>query len=88
MDGDTPTASGSRADPRIERNEETGISVAQNGEVTLTVLDRGQVFKRRAVKGVGSGAAQEITWLVAELDGVRIYIDGSSIVLTRQDLYP
>lgn len=27
-------------------------------------------------------------WLVAELDGVRVYVRGSEIVITKRDLYP
>lgn len=60
-----------------------------SGGVTMTLLEvDGVMFRRRAIKGVGSGAPQEVCWLVGELDGVRVYFDGQSIVMTRQDLNP
>jgi len=46
------------------------------------------MFKRRAVKGAGSENAQEVCWLVAEIDGVRLYQNGNQIILTRQDMNP
>lgn len=75
-------------DPLIERSEQAGITTANNGSLALTVLDAGKVFKRNAIKGVGGGAPQRVTWIVAELDGVRVYIDGARVVMTRQELYP
>lgn len=73
--------------PLIDRSDPLSIS-ADNGEIELSVLDGGRVFKRRAIKGVGSASPREICWLVGEINGVRIYIDGSRLVLTTQDLYP
>jgi hypothetical protein len=33
--------------------------------------------------------AQPVEWAVAELDGVRVYVDGSStVIVTRQDIVP
>jgi hypothetical protein len=48
----------------------------------------GRMFKRRAVKNFGSGAGEEVCWLVAELNGVRVYQNGSHVVVTTEDLYP
>lgn len=31
---------------------------------------------------------QAVEWAVAELDGVRVYVDGSSVIVTRQDIVP
>lgn len=73
-------------DPEIIR--EPDCTHAANGRITLTVLDRGRVFKRRAIKGVGAPGAQEVCWLVAELDGVRLYVNGDQLVLSTQDLMP
>lgn len=55
---------------------------------SLTVLNDGKtkLFQRRAIKGVGSGNPTFETCLVGELDGVRVYVKGTSIVLTKQDL--
>lgn len=33
-------------------------------------------------------APKRVEWAVAELDGVRVYTDGSAIVVTKQDLMP
>lgn len=63
--------------------------VATNGAQTLTLLELGgKVFRRRAVKGVGTGQARRIEWIVAELDGVRVYFDGQHVVVSHQDLMP
>jgi hypothetical protein len=31
---------------------------------------------------------RQIEWVVAELDGVRVYSDGTHVIVTRQDLTP
>ncbi len=46
------------------------------------------MFKRRAIKGVGTEQANEVCWLVCELAGVRVYHQGMNIVVTRKDLNP
>lgn len=69
--------------------DDNGLSHATDGSISISLLDpTGKMFKRRAIKGVGSGNAQEITWLVAELDGVRLYQHGNQVILTKQDMYP
>ena len=55
--------------------------------VTLRGED-GRMFKRRAVKSLGSGAGEEVCWLVTELAGVRVYQHGAHVVVTTEDLYP
>jgi hypothetical protein len=63
--------------------------VASNGRATLSLLDAGgQVFRRRAVKGAGTPDARRVEWVVAELDGVRVYFDGTHVVVSKQDLTP
>lgn len=60
-----------------------------DGAITVSLMDEaGRMFKRRAIKGVGTDAAQEVCWLVAELDGVRVYQHGRHIVVTKQDMNP
>lgn len=60
-----------------------------DGHITLSLLEEdGRLFKRRAIKNFGSENSEETCWLVAELDGVRVYQQGNHIVVTRQDLYP
>ncbi len=60
-----------------------------DGEITVSLMEAdGRMFKRRAIKGVGSGQADEVCWLVVEVDGVRVYQHGKHIVITRKDLNP
>lgn len=33
-------------------------------------------------------APEAVEWAVAELDGVRVYVDGQNVVVTRQDIQP
>lgn len=47
-----------------------------------------RIFHRRAVKMFPDGRQEQVSWLVMELDGVRVYFDGVSLVMTKQDLYP
>jgi hypothetical protein len=47
-----------------------------------------RMFRRRAIKAAGTPAARAVEWLVAELDGVRLYVDGSELVMTRRELQP
>lgn len=66
-----------------------GVTHGSDGTVTVSLLDSGgRMFKRRAVKGVGSGDAREICWLVTELNGVRVYQEGANVIVTTQDLNP
>ena len=60
-----------------------------DGRITVTLMaEGGRLFKRRAVKGVGSGESSEVCWLVAELDGVRVYQSGRHVIVTRDDINP
>lgn len=67
-----------------------GARHGTDGVVTVSLLDAGgTMFKRRAIKGVGGGGEpQQVSWLVCELNGVRVYQHGENIVVTTQDLYP
>ena len=66
-----------------------GGKVASNGAQRLQVIDEGsKVWRRRAIKRAGSEAAEAVEWAVAELDGVRVYFNGTDCILTRQDMYP
>jgi len=66
-----------------------GFRHGSDGEITVSLMEAdGRMFKRRAIKGVGSGKAEEVCWLVAEVDGVRVYQQGMNIVVTRKDLNP
>ena len=65
-----------------------------NGHVTLSVLRDGQIrmFRRNAMKNAMTPAVQVVSWLVGELDGVKVYVQEQplqlNIIMTRQELYP
>jgi hypothetical protein len=66
-----------------------GSKHATNGENNVALLETdGRMFRRRAVKGFGTENARNIEWLVVEIAGVRVYVDGKNIVVTRADLNP
>lgn len=66
-----------------------GYQVGSDGEIAVTLRNAaGRMFKRRAVKGFGSESAEEVCWLVVELDGVRVYQNGKNIIVTKEDLNP
>lgn len=47
------------------------------------------VARMLAIAGlVPTAEPQKHEWAVAELDGVRVYTDGTSVVVTKQDLMP
>ena len=68
--------------------DDLGNQIGTDGNITVSLIGEGRMFKRRAVKGAGSENAQEVCWLVAEIDGVRLYQNGNEIILTRQDMNP
>jgi hypothetical protein len=66
-----------------------GTRHASNGETAVALLETdGRMFRRRAVKGFGTPGARNIEWLVVELAGVRVYLDGKNVIVTREDLNP
>lgn len=68
--------------------DEAGNRHGTDGRITVTLIGPGRMFKRRAVKGVGSGESTEVCWLVAELDGVRVYQHGNNVIVTRDEMHP
>ena len=74
--------------PHEITTDDAGIKHGTDGVVTVTLLDGGRMFKRRAIKGVGTETTSEENWLVAELDGVRVYQQGMNVVVTKEDMYP
>lgn len=72
---------------------QAGQRVASNGVQTLVLAELegptgGVLFRRRAVRGFGTPGAQAVEWAVARLDGVSVYVDGSTVIVTRADLNP
>lgn len=68
--------------------DKQGNQIGTDGQITVSLIGDGRMFKRRAVKGVGTEGAQEVCWLVCEMDGVRVYQQGNNIVVTRKDMNP
>ncbi len=69
--------------------QQDGHQVATNGSAEMVLADEGgRLFRRRAIKNVGTDQAHPVEWAVAELDGVRAYFDGRTVVLSRKDLWP
>jgi hypothetical protein len=69
--------------------DEAGHAHGTDGTHTLSLLDpAGRMFRRRAIKAVGTEAAREENWLVAELNGVRVYQRGAAVIVTTQDMWP
>ena len=56
----------------------------------VTVLPDGEtrVFNRNGLVNALGSETNHVRWLVAVLDDVRVYINGSRIIVTKQDLYP
>ena len=76
------------------QGDQGGELHGSNGSVGVSVFCDGKtaMFKRNAIKGAGSPTARKVQWLVAELDDVRAYVqvegERTSVVLTKQDLWP
>ena len=69
----------------------TGTTHATNG-TRRAVVDAdvigADVFRRRGVRNVGTPQAEALEWLVVRVDGLSIYIDGDTVVVSRKDLNP
>lgn len=68
--------------------DKQGNQIGTDGEITVSLIGQGRMFKRRAIKLDSAKGAQEVCWLVAELDGVRLYQSGKNIIMTKQDINP
>jgi hypothetical protein len=70
------------------------ITLAEGKNLQMTVEgDGGSAFSRVGILNACTPAAEEVRWLVGELDGVRVYLfrdtDGSlDVLLTKRDVYP
>ena len=68
--------------PRV--NELAGLLLANPEmppeEITRRLLDMAETIAPKPV--------QRIEWAVARLDGVSVYVDGTNVIVTRQDLNP
>jgi hypothetical protein len=72
------------------KNEADGTRHVVSEALVVTVLPDGEstLFHRNAIKkNTATGETTHHRALVAELNGVRMYLIGSHIILTTQDLY-
>lgn len=70
--------------------DDDGARHAVSPEMVVTVLPDGesQIFHRNAIKkNTATGETTHLRALVAELNGVRMYLLDNHIVLTTQDMY-
>lgn len=70
--------------------DEDGARHAVSPDMVVTVLPDGesQLFHRNAIKkNTATGETVHLRALVGELNGVRMYLLGSHIILTTQDMY-
>lgn len=80
---------GQAPDWQRTENEDGSLVAVSAAHGCMTVAPGGRLFKRTAVKGVGSGQPRTERVLVGELNGVRAYMTGDGrVVLTTEDLYP
>jgi len=68
--------------------DEHGHLIGSDGDITVSLMGAGRMFKRRAIKGAGTEGADEVCWLVAELDGVRVYQSGKNVIVPKEDVNP
>lgn len=76
--------------PEVWRiTEEPDGTRRANGPVNLVILPEAtsKIFMRNAIQW-DSGPKNHQRWLVGELDGVRVYVSGNDILMTKRDLYP
>lgn len=71
------------------KTDEQGIRHAISKDGCVSVLPDGEVklFMRNAIKFRPNGNKEHLRMLVAELDGVRVYVKGDQVIVTKQDLY-
>lgn len=62
------------------------IAVPLTPNTLGVVVEGGYIFKRNAIKDALTPNAEHIRCLVAELDGVRIYIRGDKILMTKRNV--
>ncbi len=79
-----------KSDFDIDRSE-NGLVHATNDAMAIHVHTEGssKVFHRVGIqKNLKMGGTNKIKWLVCEIDGVRLYVNGDTLILTKKDLYP
>lgn len=60
------------------------LPVKEHNNLKISLADEGRFFTRVVVKPFSPIPDQRV--LVAELDGVRCYFDGDTVIITKEDL--
>jgi len=76
-------------DCKISEVDEIKTAISGDGCLIVNPDGETKVFMRNGIKKhLQLGETQKVRWLVGELNGVRCYYDGESVVMSTQDLYP
>jgi len=75
---------------QFEINRDEGsTTTAKSDRLSVTVMGESRVFHRNGVKKhLKTGESEHVRYLVCELDGVRLYINGPELVMTKEDINP
>lgn len=72
----------------VPKDLENGGKALFSSDGQLVVGKGGTAFTRVGIRIAPDGETQEaIRWMVGELNGVRVYFDGTAVVLTTEDMY-
>ena len=73
---------------KVEHDGEVWHGYHEPGDVSMSVVG-GRMFFRRSIKlNPRTGEQRRTEWMVGELDGVRVYVIGRNVIVTKEDLYP
>lgn len=69
--------------------DEFGNRHGTDGKITVSLHGAdGRMFKRRAIKQVGTEQSSQVCYLAVELNGVKVYQRGNNVIVTTQELNP
>jgi hypothetical protein len=77
--------------PAFEIIQQDGLTIGTDGTRQVVLLDAtagARMFKRRAIRNLMGAHPERIEWCVTELNGVKVYVSGNSVVITTRDLQP
>lgn len=68
----------------VQQDDNTTMAI---NDAQTVMVKGGKAFNRRAIrKNLRTGETEHLCVLVCELDGVRVYVDGDNIIVTKEDL--
>jgi hypothetical protein len=76
-------------DYKVIKNAEMDVTslISEDGNLVVKGPDH-LAFSRVALKIVDGDHNETVRLLVGELNGVRLYYDGHTVIMTTEDLYP